>query len=193
MEITRIKKPKEMKIKQKPEKVEPEKVEPKKVEPEKVEPHKEIINPAMVGAVMKKVAERGAQLHDKDNLLKKQERTIMNKDELHIQTLGRLAKYEGEAIIHEVFAYAHDNMFINLNSSVLGIKTKVEFCQKKKKYFHTTIYGRAIKEAKSKDDKPEFYTGNFLVKNYKDQLQALLIREINPRKKYTKLTDFFDL
>jgi hypothetical protein len=150
-----------------------------------------------LGAVMRKCGEAVQTANYQASLLNHQQAKLMSKDELHIHTLGRMVKYEGMAIVEEVWEYAVANMFITkINSINLGIKSQVlpvvNKKTKKTTYAHHTKYGHFI-SACEMDAEPIYYTGNFLVKENIEKLRPLLITEIQRGKEYKNLTDYFNL
>ena len=135
-------------------------------------------------------------------LLEKKNEYLRCEKARHILTLGRLLKYEGKDILDEMFDYAvNSGMFLKCNSSVINLKTKVGIYVPKHKvkneqYAHYTLYHNYYKSAKSKDEEPIFYSGNFLIKEFKEVLHKkfLLFREKwTPEMQIKDISDIFGL
>jgi hypothetical protein len=91
---------------------------------------------------------------------------------------SRLIKYEGPAIIDEIFEFAVDNsMFVNCYSAIVGCKSEIKpYKLKSGKTVdaHHTIYGHYLGSVKDMGPEPTYYNGNFMVKTYEDIFKSRL-------------------
>jgi len=133
--------------------------------------------------------------------LEKKEENLRCEKTRHIKTLARLLKYEGKQILDEMFDYAvSSGMFLKCNSAVVDVKTSVlenetKTKVKNPKHSHYTIYMKFYKSAKL-GDKPIYYLGNFLIKQFKETLHKKFLEF---REKWTadieinEISDIFGL
>jgi hypothetical protein len=128
------------------------------------------------------------------SIIKMKTEEIFKAHDLHIKTLGRLAKYE-DGICDEAIKYAFDKyLYIKCNSSKVGLKTIINPYQKKdgtvsKKKAHYTQGGKFYRMCNNNDEEPIYYDGYFNYKNHKEQFDKL-------KKKvsyFEKIEDLFDL
>lgn len=150
--------------------------------------------PVPVGAVMAKLRDNTSQRNDLYWELKGANRKTQTIQEKHIETLGRLLKYEGSSIIEEIYDFAWANsMAVYCNSAVFDIKTTIgEYKNKKGKISmaHYTIYGHYLGSVDQMGLEPVYYDGNFNIRKY----QLVLKERINyAAKNVSKIEDIFDL
>jgi hypothetical protein len=143
---------------------------------------------------MKRLATNTQQRNILDGMLKGANNKAKTLQEKHIETLGRLHKYEGSKILEEIFDFAVKNsMMIHCNSAVVGVKTTVaEYISKKGKLSmaHYTVYGHYLGSVRDMGEEPVYYNGNFSVKEHKAELEE----RINyVAKDVRSLEDIFDL
>ena len=119
---------------------------------------------------------------------------VINSDaRKHIATLGRLNKYEDT--VQEVIQFALDKYFwIECDSSVIGLGSVVkeyENAKGKKHLAHFSYNGKYMKKAKSLDEKPINYKGNFSYAHFRDRFNKRLISVEG--KTFEKFEDLFEL
>jgi hypothetical protein len=146
-------------------------------------------NEVPIGAIM-------SALHGKTVALRYQETKSRELTGLHIQTLGRLVKYEGQSAINEAFDYmVEGGAFIKVNSRLIGVKTHVaDYKTKSGKIIkaHYTHNNHYLETAKKGDLEPKYYEGNFHIKEFAEQFRSLL-RRADEKSDWKTITDFFNL
>jgi len=135
---------------------------------------------------------------DTSYALKCEEGKSRNLVDIHLATLGRLVKYEGQPIIDEAFAFMLRNgAFIKLNSRILGVKTHIgDYKTKQGKIIkaHFTHYKHYLETVKDDNLEPKYYDGNFLVKDFAEILHPLLRVPLElDLHEYKTINDYFCL
>ena len=150
--------------------------------------------PVPIGAVMSLLSNNTQQRNINKMQLDSANNKIRCYKEQHLETLGRLFKYEGTTIIDEAYEYAKSSgMFVATDSVNVGeLSTISEYENKsgKKSPAHFTKYGRFIEMAKEGNTTPKSYKGYFLIKDYDEKLKPLLNYNITEFKKIEDLFSF---
>jgi len=148
--------------------------------------------PVPIGAVMSLLKNNTTQRDIKSGQLDSANNKIRCFKSQHVETLGRLFKYEGVAIIDEAYEYAKTNgMFVateSVNVGELSVIGVYENKSGKKSPAHFTKYGRFIEMAKEGNTTPKSYKGYFLMKDYDEKLKPLLNYTIT---EFSKIEDLF--
>jgi hypothetical protein len=128
---------------------------------------------AIQGQLGINTAQRNGALADLNSAKYRLQQTTNDKHSQYFVLMGRLVKYEPDQVFSEVLEYAFENgLFYKTDSKLLGIFSKIgdyTTANGKKTYkAHFTTYGHFLKKCEKDDEEPISYTGNFLMKNFKE-------------------------
>ena len=140
--------------------------------------NEETPRPVPVGAVMGLLRENTKQRDGYSYELTQSNNKNRSLIDIHVETLGRLIRYEGQSVIEEAFDFMCDHgAFIKLNSQLLDIKTNLReiVAKGKKRIAHYTHYNHFHSYA-NEGDEGKFYEGNFRIGEFKNYLYPMLRR-----------------
>jgi hypothetical protein len=143
-------------------------------------------------AVKKRYRESNERLDRANRLLDRADKEILTGKGLHIATLGRLSKYESNIYLEALDYAEKEDMFIHCNSSIVGIKTTIDYYTPKsgKKFLaHFTLYGHYLERCKTDNEEEKFYDGNFMYRNFKAKFDPHLRHGL---KHFVRLEELFD-
>jgi hypothetical protein len=150
------------------------------------------VRPVPVGAVMGMLRDNTFERNENAYHLSQANDKNRSLIDIHVETLGRLVRYEGQSSIEEAFDFmCESGAFIKLNSQLLNIKTTIvhQISKGKNRRVHRTHYNHFQSYAADKEE-PKYYDGNFRIGEFKNILYPML-RSVSKPSAFKTIADFF--